>query len=115
MEKLPPRQRLKVLQNFISSFEYNFTHEQYFNVRKDRPLGRIMDTAKKITRDALPIKCVEAVFLGLYLTCDMEDLDRIPVGFKSEVRLPPPPSQFPASPPPPLAAPPSPAAPASAG
>jgi len=35
---------------------------------KPLPLGRVMDTAKQIMRDALPIKCVEAVFLALHLT-----------------------------------------------
>jgi hypothetical protein len=34
-------------------------------------------------RRALPIKCLEAVFLALYLTAGMKDLDRIPVGFKT--------------------------------
>ena len=42
-----------------------------------------MDTARQMLREGLPIKCVEAVFLALYLTADMEDIDRIPVGFKS--------------------------------
>ena len=37
-------------------------------------------------RRALPIKCLEAVFLGLYLTAGMRDLDRIPVGFKTCVQ-----------------------------
>eukprot|EP00959_Pyramimonas_sp_CCMP1952_P267862 5600442-Pyramimonas_sp.AAC.1 len=36
-------------------------------------------------RRSLPIKCLEAVFLGLYLTAGMEELDRTPVGFKTEV------------------------------
>ncbi|KAK3261646.1 hypothetical protein CYMTET_29455, partial [Cymbomonas tetramitiformis] len=68
LDKLPVKQRLHNLQNFISSFEYNHTNDQYFNVRKNRPLARVMDTAKNIIRTALPIKCIEAVFLGIYLT-----------------------------------------------
>ena len=36
-------------------------------------------------REGLPIKCVEAVFLALYLTSEMEDIERIPVGFKSSL------------------------------
>lgn len=35
---------------------------------QNRPMARVMDTAKDIIRRALPIKCLEAVFLGLYLT-----------------------------------------------
>ena len=34
-------------------------------------------------RQGLPIKCVEAVFLALLLTAGWNDLDRIPVGFKT--------------------------------
>ena len=32
------------------------------------PMARVVDTAKEVVRKALPIKCLEAVFLGLYLT-----------------------------------------------
>lgn len=46
--------------------------------QQDRPLGRIHDTARQMLREGLPIKCVEAVFLALYLTAEMEDIDRIP-------------------------------------
>lgn len=28
---------------------------------------RLMDIAKEMTREALPIKCLEAVILGMYL------------------------------------------------
>lgn len=30
-------------------------------------LCRLMDIAKEMTREALPIKCLEAVILGMYL------------------------------------------------
>ena len=36
-------------------------------------------------RDALPIRCLEAVFLALHLTQGMQELDRFPVSFKSTV------------------------------
>ena len=36
-------------------------------------------------RDALPIRCLEAVFLALHLTQGMQELDRYPVSFKSTV------------------------------
>lgn len=65
--------------------QYNHTGAYYFNINKKRPFSRIMDTAREVMRDALPIKCIEAVFLGLYLTCGWEDLQRIPIGFKSKV------------------------------
>ena len=36
-------------------------------------------------RDALPIRCLEAVFLALHLTQGMQELERYPVSFKSTV------------------------------
>jgi hypothetical protein len=39
----------------------------------------------QIVRDALPIRCLEAVFLALHLTQGMTELDRYPVSFKSTV------------------------------
>lgn len=65
--------------------QYNHTGSNYFNINKRRPFARICDTARDILREGLPIKCIEAVFLGLYLTCGWEDLQRVPVGFKSRV------------------------------
>lgn len=85
VERMPLRLRLAELQRFISAFQYNYTDTNYFNVRKDRPLTRILDTARQITRDALPIKCVEATFLGLLLTTGITELDRISVGFKTKM------------------------------
>lgn len=46
-------------------------------------MARIMATARDVLKDCLPIKCIEAVFLGLYLTSGWEGLDRIPLAFKS--------------------------------
>ena len=77
------RERLEAVQRVISGLQYNHTGAYYFNVSKQRPYARIMDTAREILRDGLPIKCIEAVFLGMYLTCGWEELERIPVGFKS--------------------------------
>ena len=83
--KLLPRARLRAVQAVISRLQYNHTPEGYFNLSKRRPFARVMDTAREILREALPIKCLEAVFLGLHLTCGMEDLLRIPVSFKTRV------------------------------
>ena len=47
--------------------------------------SRIMDTAREVLREALPIKCIEAVFLGTLLTAGWEGLHRMPLGFKSTV------------------------------
>lgn len=51
---------------------------------QERQLCRIMDTAREVLREALPIKCIEAVFLGALLTNEWDEADRLPVGFKSK-------------------------------
>ena len=70
---------------YIEKLSYNFTGVNYFDIRKNRPMTRILETARDITRQALPIKCVEAVFLATYLTQGLRELERIPVSFKSQV------------------------------
>lgn len=67
----------------IAALKYNHTGVQYFSLNKKRSLHQIMETARSILSDCLPIKCIEAVFVALYLTSSMEDLDRIPISFKS--------------------------------
>lgn len=39
--------------------------------------------ARRILRDPLPLKCVEATFLALLLTCGWRGADRVALGFKS--------------------------------
>ncbi|GAB5573053.1 tubulinyl-Tyr carboxypeptidase 1 isoform X4 [Prionailurus iriomotensis] len=50
---------------------------------------QLMDLAKEMTKEALPIKCLEAVILGIraggrsYLTNSMPTLERFPISFKT--------------------------------
>ena len=81
----PMAAKVQAVQSYIEKLSYNFTGVNYFDVRKQRPMGRIMETARDITRQALPIKCVEAVFLATYLTQGLRDLERVAVSFKSTV------------------------------
>ena len=85
LSTLSPRLLLRYVESVLRQLQYNYTSVNYFNIRKDRPLGSIMDTAKQILRDQLPIKCVEAVFLALYLTANHRAIDRIPVAFKTKL------------------------------
>ena len=73
------------MQAYISSLQYNHTATSYFNLSKRRPYCLLMHTAKDMVKDALPIKCVEAVFLALLLTSSWHDLHRVPLGFKTRV------------------------------
>uniref|UniRef100_V9L7H9 Vasohibin 2 n=1 Tax=Callorhinchus milii TaxID=7868 RepID=V9L7H9_CALMI len=43
-----------------------------------------MDTAREMTRESLPIKCLEAVILGIYLTNGLIGTERFPISFKTQ-------------------------------
>lgn len=81
--KMPFKEKLRLVQRYISSLEYNHTGEVYFSTRKCRGFANVTAIARDIVREALPIQCVEATFVGAYLTCGMRELDRYPVSFKS--------------------------------
>ena len=40
------------VQGYIEKLSYNFTGVNYFDTRKQRPMSRIMETAREITRQA---------------------------------------------------------------
>ena len=75
--------RLQRLQHFIEEFQYNHTGIRFINLKKTEGMYRVSRTAKQIIQDGLPIKCIEAVFLGAYLTLGIKSLLRIPIAFKS--------------------------------
>ena len=85
LTSMQPRMLVRYIESVLAHLEYNYTGVSYFNIRKDRPLSQIMDTAKQILREQLPIKCVEAVFLSLYLTSWHRGIARIPVAFRTRV------------------------------
>uniref|UniRef100_A0A8C2JK22 Vasohibin 1 n=1 Tax=Cyprinus carpio TaxID=7962 RepID=A0A8C2JK22_CYPCA len=66
------------------SVRYNHTGTQFFEIKKSRPLTALMDIAKEMTRESLPIKCLEAVILGIYLTNSMPTVERFPLSFKTQ-------------------------------
>ena len=45
---------------------------------------RLMETAKDIMRASLPIKCLEAVVVALYLTSPLVNSHRLALSFKSQ-------------------------------
>ncbi|XP_061898287.1 tubulinyl-Tyr carboxypeptidase 1 isoform X2 [Entelurus aequoreus] len=77
-------QRLEAIQKYIRELQYNHTGTQFFEIKKSRPLTALMDIAKEMTREALPIKCLEAVILGIYLTNCLPSVERFPLSFKSQ-------------------------------
>eukprot|EP00742_Colponemidia_sp_Colp-10_P005909 GILJ01006320.1.p1 GENE.GILJ01006320.1~~GILJ01006320.1.p1 ORF type:complete len:386 (+),score=54.41 GILJ01006320.1:44-1159(+) len=79
------RQKIHIYQQFIESFEYNYTGRNYFRLHKDRGIKSVTNTSQQIIRDALPIKCLEATMLAIFLTHEFMDVDRFPVSFTSSV------------------------------
>ncbi|XP_038530226.1 tubulinyl-Tyr carboxypeptidase 1 isoform X2 [Canis lupus familiaris] len=61
----PVPERLEAVQRYIRELQYNHTGTQFFEIKKSRPLTGLMDLAKEMTKEALPIKCLEAVILGM--------------------------------------------------
>ena len=79
------KSKLQALSRYIHAFEYNHTGKSYFKMSRDRGLKHVHFTAREIIREALPIQCVEAVFLAVHLTAELDCLDlRVPLSFKSK-------------------------------
>ena len=78
------RQKVFIIQRFIACFQYNYTGRPFVKMQKNRGMKHISSCAKQIIHAALPIQCVEAVFLGCLLTAGMTPLDRVPLSFKSK-------------------------------
>ncbi len=73
-------------------FSIKIDRLQFFDIRKDRPLVGLVDVAKKMIEDSLPIKCLEAVILAIYLTNEIgfygntyltNNLEKFTIGFKT--------------------------------
>ncbi|KAI4889822.1 hypothetical protein NFI96_032465 [Prochilodus magdalenae] len=124
---------LHAVQNYMKNLQYNHTGTQFFEIRKTRPLcGKmlrprpgqqvlsvsqplpsdndlLMETAREMIRESLPIKCLEAVILGMYpfiicyidllspfylykaevfaanyLTNGLTSVERFPISFKTQ-------------------------------
>ncbi|KAM6965478.1 LOW QUALITY PROTEIN: tubulinyl-Tyr carboxypeptidase 2 [Aplochiton taeniatus] len=75
---------LVAIQNYMKTLQYNHTGTQFFEIRKTRPLCGLMETAREMIRESLPIKCLEAVILGIYLTNGLTSLERFPISFKTQ-------------------------------
>ncbi|KAI9140857.1 Vasohibin-domain-containing protein [Paraphysoderma sedebokerense] len=76
--------KLEEIQQYISSLGYNHLPITFFPLKKGRSLKSHSETARQIIALSLPIRCLEAVIVGIYLTHHIPDLLRIPVSFKSK-------------------------------
>lgn len=78
------KQKVEIIQRFISSFQYNYSGQPFVKMDKRRGMSHISSCAKEIIRLGLPIQCIEAVFLGCFLTAELSGVDRLPLSFKSK-------------------------------
>ena len=83
---IPVCDQLRQVQGYIDKLKYNHTGTQFFDIPKNRSIASLMEKAKEMLSASLPIKCLEAVVLSLYLTRNIHDLDRFVISFKSEMR-----------------------------
>ncbi|EPY31776.1 hypothetical protein STCU_03249 [Strigomonas culicis] len=79
----PVEDQIAAVQELLNTLSYNHLPNTFFNLEKHRPFQSILLTAREILAEALPIRCLEATFVGLYLTQSMRSVGRIPLSFKS--------------------------------
>lgn len=79
----PIPERIEKVQAYMRNLQYNHTGTQFYEVRKNRPISGLMDLAREMIKESLPIKCLEAIILGIFLTNGMLGVERFPISFKS--------------------------------
>ncbi|XP_002165523.3 tubulinyl-Tyr carboxypeptidase 1 [Hydra vulgaris] len=75
--------KVKLVQNFLNRLQYNHLGVYFFDVKTKRPVYRLAELAKDIIRNPMPIKCLEAVIVSIFLTSSIESLLRFSIRFKS--------------------------------
>ncbi len=84
--KSSAKARVKAVQEYISQLPYSYLPlgaTTVYPINKKASIRSLMQTAVQITHEALPVKCLEAVIVALYLTAALTSVDRIPLAFKS--------------------------------
>ena len=76
---------LQKVHEYMTTLTYNHTGTQFFETKPNSSMLTLMETAKCMIREGLPIKCMEAVVLSIYLTNGVPCLGRFPINFKSEL------------------------------
>jgi len=82
-EMLVP-EKIILVQKFLNQLQYNHTGTQFFVVKMNRSISHLYEIAKNIIINPLPVKCLEAVAVALYLTASIQNLDRFTIRFKSQ-------------------------------
>lgn len=64
------------IESYITALGYNFIAEPFWTIKKTYSVHRLSRMAQDMVAHGLPIKCLEAVVLGIHLTTGME-VDRV--------------------------------------
>jgi hypothetical protein len=78
-----PEKALEAIQEYLNSLTYNYLALPFIQLKRSERFEYLLEQSQEILRASLPIQCVEAVFLGCYLTMSMTSIERIPLSFKS--------------------------------
>ena len=78
-----PASVLVSTQQALNALQYNFLPSTFFSLKKNRPLHKIVSAGHEILQVALPIRCLEATFVGIALTQGFREIHRLPIAFKS--------------------------------
>lgn len=78
--------KVQQIQAYIEEFEYNYSGKPFLKLNKNGGAKHLQTAAQELIRLSLPIQCVEAVFIGCWLSKDMLLADRVPLSFKSRFR-----------------------------
>lgn len=72
------------IKDYLLNLGYNHLRMTFFPTAKYTTLEKIFEAAKEIINTALPIQCLEATFVAMYLCFGIPDLICFPLGFKSK-------------------------------
>ena len=84
LESMNIASQIFAIQKLLNHLQYNHTGTQFFQIKMNRSIARLYDVAKEIIKSSLPIKCLEAVIVSLYLTAKINNLSRFTIRFKSK-------------------------------
>ena len=68
---------------YIDTIPYNHLHMTFFSTEKYTSIEKIFSVAQEIINSHLPIQCLEATFVALYLTFGIPGITAFPLGFRS--------------------------------
>ncbi|CAH8831996.1 unnamed protein product [Trichobilharzia szidati] len=79
-----PEDYMEKVQCYLNKLGYNYTGMQFFPINRNAPIERLREVVKVMIKAALPIKCLEATILSIFLTQGQEYFKRFTISFVSE-------------------------------